>query len=54
MQIHVLEEIRPELAAIDGAVRRRELEFDARNPSSQSTNSTLSRAGPSMRRRETS
>jgi hypothetical protein len=27
MQIHILEEIRPELAAIDGAPRRRELEI---------------------------
>jgi DNA-binding winged helix-turn-helix (wHTH) protein len=32
MQIHILEEIRPELAAIDGAVRRRELEIRSAQP----------------------
>jgi two-component system, OmpR family, response regulator len=32
MQIHILEEIRPELAAIDGAVRRRELEIRRPQP----------------------
>src|SRR5580704_10940967 len=32
MQIHILEEIRPEVAAIDGAVRRRELEIRRAQP----------------------
>src|ERR1700722_9431804 len=32
MQIHILEEVRPELAAIDGAVRRRELEIPRTQP----------------------
>jgi two-component system phosphate regulon response regulator OmpR len=32
MQIHILEEIRPELAAIDGSVRRRELEIRRAQP----------------------
>lgn len=32
MQIHILEEIRPELAAIDGAPRRRELEIRRAQP----------------------
>ena len=54
MQIHILEEIRPESAAVDSAVRRRELEIRRAQSVAPIERLYTSQAGPSMRRRETS